>query len=205
VHSRHAVLHDHSIPSPGALCDLRAPRASPSAAGLPVPPRLPAHAPHPRMPARKVVRTETLLRQGHGARPWLPRGPQVNLSMDPELGTIYSVAVPVKRVKPQARVPMEGEEDADGITLTVGDDAGDVTIRGDRHGTERNVMMQGEGRVRGAAGRCVLCFRQAPCWGATRRCVLRWQASAWEVFIVRGTSKTVFAGLLKWAEGAHGW
>jgi hypothetical protein len=28
---------------------------------------------------------------------------QVNLSMDPEIGTIYSVAVPVKRVKPQMR------------------------------------------------------------------------------------------------------
>lgn len=45
---------------------------------------------------------------------------QVNLSMDPELGTIYSVAVPVKRVKPTARVPLDTDLDTDGITLTVG-------------------------------------------------------------------------------------
>lgn len=53
--------------------------------------------------------------------PLLPpsRAAQVNLSMDPELGTIYSVAVPVKRVKPQARVPLDGDADPDGITLSV--------------------------------------------------------------------------------------
>ncbi|GAB4813653.1 hypothetical protein N2152v2_000699 [Parachlorella kessleri] len=42
---------------------------------------------------------------------------EVNLSVDPELGTIYSVAVPVKRVKPQARVPLDQEADPDGIVL----------------------------------------------------------------------------------------
>jgi hypothetical protein len=31
---------------------------------------------------------------------------EVNLSMDPEIGTIYSVAVPVRRVKPKLRPPM---------------------------------------------------------------------------------------------------
>ena len=49
---------------------------------------------------------------------WCPL--QVNLSVDPELGTIYSVAVPVKRVKPQARVPLDQEADPDGVVLQVG-------------------------------------------------------------------------------------
>ncbi len=30
----------------------------------------------------------------------------MNISTDADLGTIYSVAVPIKRVKPVARVPM---------------------------------------------------------------------------------------------------
>ena len=37
---------------------------------------------------------------------------EVNLSMDPEIGTIYSVAVPVRRVKPTMRPgmgPAEGD------------------------------------------------------------------------------------------------
>ncbi len=34
---------------------------------------------------------------------------QVNVTTDPDMGTIYSVAVPIKRVKPTARVPMGGE------------------------------------------------------------------------------------------------
>jgi hypothetical protein len=43
---------------------------------------------------------------------------EVNVTMDPDMGTIYSVAVPVKRVKPQARLPTsEGALDVDGITL----------------------------------------------------------------------------------------
>lgn len=43
---------------------------------------------------------------------------EVNVTMDPDMGTIYSVAVPVKRVKPQARVGLDGELMAvDGITL----------------------------------------------------------------------------------------
>ena len=41
----------------------------------------------------------------------------VNVTMDSDLGTIYSVAVPVRRVKPVAQVPMSDIE-AEGITLT---------------------------------------------------------------------------------------
>ena len=41
----------------------------------------------------------------------------VNVTMDSDLGTIYSVAVPVRRVKPVAQVPMSDIE-TDGITLT---------------------------------------------------------------------------------------
>ncbi len=45
----------------------------------------------------------------------------VNITMDTDLGTtasrrIYSVAVPVRRVKPVAMVPL-GDPDADGVTL----------------------------------------------------------------------------------------
>ncbi len=43
---------------------------------------------------------------------------EVNITTDPDLGTIYSVAMPVKRVKPQARVNLEeAAEAADGVTL----------------------------------------------------------------------------------------
>lgn len=45
---------------------------------------------------------------------------EVNISMDVALGTVYSVAMPVKRVKPQARLPSpQDEEDTstDGITM----------------------------------------------------------------------------------------
>ncbi len=43
---------------------------------------------------------------------------EVNISMDPDLGTIYSVALPVKRVKPVLRPGMDAEEaDADGISF----------------------------------------------------------------------------------------
>ena len=42
---------------------------------------------------------------------------QVNISTDVDLGTIYSVALPIKRVKPVARVPMEDDVEVDGITL----------------------------------------------------------------------------------------
>ena len=45
--------------------------------------------------------------------PWA----QVNISTDVDLGTIYSVALPIKRVKPVARVPMEDDVEVDGITL----------------------------------------------------------------------------------------
>ncbi len=34
---------------------------------------------------------------------------EVNLSMDPEIGTIYSVAVPVRRVKPTKRAALAGD------------------------------------------------------------------------------------------------
>ena len=39
---------------------------------------------------------------------------EVNISMDVALGTVYSVAMPVKRVKPQARLP--GTEEPDEAT-----------------------------------------------------------------------------------------
>lgn len=42
---------------------------------------------------------------------------QVNISTDADLGTIYSVAVPIKRVKPVARAPMAEDVEVDGITL----------------------------------------------------------------------------------------
>eukprot|EP00884_Botryococcus_braunii_P000786 jgi/Botrbrau1/10708/Bobra.357_1s0010.1 len=43
---------------------------------------------------------------------------EVNVTMDPDMGTIYSVAVPVKRVKPQARVALDGAVmEVDGISL----------------------------------------------------------------------------------------
>ena len=45
---------------------------------------------------------------------------EVNISMDVALGTVYSVAIPVKRVKPQARLPNTEEPDEttpDGITM----------------------------------------------------------------------------------------
>ena len=38
---------------------------------------------------------------------------EVNMNMDPEMGTIYSVAVPVKRVKPTFRPGKGGEEGFD--------------------------------------------------------------------------------------------
>ncbi|KAK9801864.1 hypothetical protein WJX73_003492 [Symbiochloris irregularis] len=52
---------------------------------------------------------------------------EVNISMDVALGTVYSVAMPVKRVKPQARLPgtaedSDGSETADGITMEWDDD-----------------------------------------------------------------------------------
>lgn len=55
---------------------------------------------------------------------------KVNLSVDPELGTIYSVAVPVKRVKPQARIPLDGDGDAEGITLRVSHRSMTATVSG---------------------------------------------------------------------------
>ena len=46
---------------------------------------------------------------------------EVNISMDVALGTVYSVAMPVKRVKPQARLAGQSDADtatnADGITM----------------------------------------------------------------------------------------
>ena len=41
------------------------------------------------------------------------------MSVDPDLGTIYSVAVPVRRVKPQARVPLDGEGPEGAVSLMV--------------------------------------------------------------------------------------
>ena len=41
----------------------------------------------------------------------------VNVSADGEQGTIYTVSVPVRRVKPQARLPLEGDADTDGVTM----------------------------------------------------------------------------------------
>lgn len=42
---------------------------------------------------------------------------EVNLSMDPEIGTIYSVAVPVRRVKPSMRQPFGAEGGDDSPTM----------------------------------------------------------------------------------------
>ena len=39
------------------------------------------------------------------------------MSTDVDMGTIYSVAVPVKRIKPQARVPLGADGVADGVSL----------------------------------------------------------------------------------------
>jgi septum formation topological specificity factor MinE len=39
----------------------------------------------------------------------------VSISLEPEVGTIYCVAVPVRRVKPEARAGFEGE--ADGLQV----------------------------------------------------------------------------------------
>ena len=43
----------------------------------------------------------------------------VNVSADGEQGTIYTVSVPVRRVKPQARLPLgeDGGEAAEGVTM----------------------------------------------------------------------------------------
>lgn len=49
---------------------------------------------------------------------------EVNMSMDPEIGTIYSVAVPVKRVKSQLRLGVN-DEAAPGLRIrTVSDESG---------------------------------------------------------------------------------
>jgi septum formation topological specificity factor MinE len=40
----------------------------------------------------------------------------VSISLEPEVGTIYCVAVPVRRVKPEARLGLEGAE-VDGMTV----------------------------------------------------------------------------------------
>ena len=53
----------------------------------------------------------------HGRQRCPPVFVQVNISTDADLGTVYSVAVPIKRVKPVARVPMSDDIDMDGITL----------------------------------------------------------------------------------------
>ena len=45
---------------------------------------------------------------------------EVNISMDVALGTVYSVAMPVRRVKPQARLASSDEDEdtsTDGITM----------------------------------------------------------------------------------------
>ncbi|KAK9813193.1 hypothetical protein WJX72_010421 [[Myrmecia] bisecta] len=42
---------------------------------------------------------------------------EVNITTDPDMGTIYSVAMPVKRVKPQARLELAAAADADGVSL----------------------------------------------------------------------------------------
>jgi septum formation topological specificity factor MinE len=44
---------------------------------------------------------------------------EVNISNEPDLGTVYSVAVPVRRVKAQARF---GSEDPDGTSILFDDD-----------------------------------------------------------------------------------
>ena len=41
---------------------------------------------------------------------------EVNVTTDPDLGTIYSVAVPVKRVKPTARVGLEEDVAEQGVS-----------------------------------------------------------------------------------------
>jgi len=46
----------------------------------------------------------------------------INVTSDPEMGTIYSVNIPVKRVRPQARASLKNmenaEEVADGIKFS---------------------------------------------------------------------------------------
>ena len=42
----------------------------------------------------------------------------VNVTMDESVGTVYSVSMPVKRVKPQARLPFgEDSTTADGVVI----------------------------------------------------------------------------------------
>ena len=57
-----------------------------------------------------IIRIKGLLATSlfHLFPPFLPSTllVQVNLSMDPEIGTIYSVAVPVRRVKPTMRASL---------------------------------------------------------------------------------------------------
>lgn len=42
---------------------------------------------------------------------------EVNISNDPGLGTVYCVAIPVRRVKAETRFGHDGPEEIDGVTL----------------------------------------------------------------------------------------
>jgi cell division topological specificity factor MinE len=42
---------------------------------------------------------------------------EVSISNEPQLGTIYCVAIPISRVKPDAKLPAELTGDGDGVTL----------------------------------------------------------------------------------------
>jgi cell division topological specificity factor MinE len=41
----------------------------------------------------------------------------VNITTDPDVGTVYSVAVPIRRVKPDARLPLDAEGGVDDLTF----------------------------------------------------------------------------------------
>jgi len=54
----------------------------------------------------------------------------VSISLEPDLGTIYCVAVPVRRVKPEARLGLEGEvEGAEGLGWDPSDKESDPSSR----------------------------------------------------------------------------
>lgn len=42
---------------------------------------------------------------------------EVSITLEPEVGTVYSVAVPIRRVKPEARMAWQGEGDLEEITF----------------------------------------------------------------------------------------
>lgn len=41
----------------------------------------------------------------------------VNITSDPDVGTVYSVAVPIRRVKPEARLALNAEGEIEDVTF----------------------------------------------------------------------------------------